>query len=66
MASDQVQCCIRRDKPPLDFALGASINHSLIVQVYTFRNIRYAAPPVGNLRWAKPAAPEPVGPLLSS
>lgn len=24
---------------------------------YTFKNIRYAAPPVGDLRWAKPAAP---------
>ncbi|OIW24387.1 alpha/beta-hydrolase [Coniochaeta ligniaria NRRL 30616] len=24
---------------------------------YTFKNIRYAAPPVGNLRWAKPAPP---------
>jgi carboxylesterase type B len=28
--------------------------------VYTFRNIRFAAPPIGNLRWAKPAPPEPV------
>ncbi|KAI1913176.1 hypothetical protein LOZ61_002943 [Ophidiomyces ophidiicola] len=26
--------------------------------VYTFRNIRYAAPPTGNLRWAKPAPPD--------
>ncbi|KAL8719749.1 MAG: hypothetical protein Q9181_008026, partial [Wetmoreana brouardii] len=24
---------------------------------YVFKNIRYAAPPVGDLRWAKPAAP---------
>ena len=24
---------------------------------YIFRNIRYAAPPVGELRWAKPAPP---------
>lgn len=24
---------------------------------YTFKNIRYAAPPVGDLRWAKPAPP---------
>ncbi|KAL2870159.1 Alpha/Beta hydrolase protein [Aspergillus lucknowensis] len=28
--------------------------------VYRFRNIRFAAPPVGDLRWAKPAPPEPV------
>ncbi|KAF9884865.1 hypothetical protein FE257_001208 [Aspergillus nanangensis] len=28
--------------------------------VYTFRNIRYAAPPVGNSRWAKPSPPEVV------
>lgn len=26
-------------------------------QVYTFRNIRFAAPPVGDLRWAKPTPP---------
>ncbi|KAL9594897.1 MAG: hypothetical protein Q9219_006774 [cf. Caloplaca sp. 3 TL-2023] len=25
--------------------------------IYVFKNIRFAAPPVGNLRWAKPAAP---------
>ncbi|KAJ9151183.1 Alpha/beta-hydrolase [Pleurostoma richardsiae] len=25
--------------------------------IYTFKNIRYAAPPVGDLRWAKPASP---------
>ncbi len=28
------------------------------MQIYTFKNIRFAAPPVGDLRWAKPAAPE--------
>ena len=26
-------------------------------QIYTFKNIRYAAPPTGNLRFAKPAPP---------
>jgi carboxylesterase type B len=26
---------------------------------YIFRNVRFAAPPVGNLRWAKPAPPQP-------
>ncbi len=25
---------------------------------YTFKNIRFAAPPVGDLRWAKPAPPQ--------
>ncbi|KAI9163608.1 Secreted lipase [Paramyrothecium foliicola] len=28
--------------------------------VYTFRNVRFAAPPVGALRFAQPAPPEPV------
>ena len=28
------------------------------MQIYTFKNIRFGAPPVGDLRWAKPAAPE--------
>ncbi|MCJ1229610.1 hypothetical protein MMC12_006279 [Toensbergia leucococca] len=27
-------------------------------QIYTFKNIRFAAPPVGELRWALPAEPE--------
>jgi hypothetical protein len=31
---------------------------ALIIQVYVFRNIRYAAPPLGELRWSKPAPPE--------
>ena len=26
-------------------------------KIYTFKNIRFGAPPVGDLRWAKPAAP---------
>ncbi|OXV11320.1 hypothetical protein Egran_00919 [Elaphomyces granulatus] len=30
--------------------------------VYTFRNIRYAAPPTGPLRWAKPSPPKPLDP----
>lgn len=29
-------------------------------QVYVFRNVRYAAPPVGDLRWSKPAPPESI------
>lgn len=30
------------------------------LQVYTFRNIRFASPPVGPMRWAEPSDPEPV------
>ena len=33
------------------------LNTATIIQVYEFRNIRFAAPPTGNLRFAKPAAP---------
>jgi carboxylesterase type B len=28
-----------------------------VIQIYAFKNIRFAAPPVGNLRFAKPAPP---------
>jgi Carboxylesterase family len=40
------------------------VNCKLItmIQVYTFRNIRYAAPPTGPLRWAKPSLPKPLDP----
>ena len=27
------------------------------IKIYLFKNIRFAAPPVGDLRWAKPAPP---------
>ena len=27
------------------------------LKLYVFKNIRFAAPPTGNLRWAKPAPP---------
>src|SRR5277367_224309 len=42
------------------------ISYSLVIfwnkadtrtQIYKFQNIRFAAPPVGDLRWAKPAPP---------
>ena len=43
-----------RTDPVFVFIPPLSLIH---VQIYTFKNIRFAAPPVGDLRWAKPAAP---------
>ncbi|KAK0641217.1 Alpha/Beta hydrolase protein [Cercophora newfieldiana] len=34
-------------------------NYRSASDIYIFRNIRFAAPPVGDLRWAKPAPPQP-------
>ncbi|ELQ35349.1 lipase 2 [Pyricularia oryzae] len=42
----------------LPYAAYRATNYSSIGDIYTFKNIRYAAAPVGNLRWAKPAAPQ--------
>ena len=36
-----------------------------LIQIYKFKNIRFAAPPVGDLRWAKPA-PAPKNAALQS
>ncbi|KAL4885488.1 Alpha/Beta hydrolase protein [Aspergillus karnatakaensis] len=48
-----------RDLPLLKLPYGTWRAHSYNdeADVYTFRNIRYAAPPIGKLRWAKPAPP---------
>ncbi|KAJ0421238.1 Alpha/Beta hydrolase protein [Aspergillus carlsbadensis] len=50
------------DLPILKLPYGKwrAYSYNAEAEVYTFRNIRYAAPPVGDLRWAKPAPPEVV------
>ncbi|KAL2844131.1 Alpha/Beta hydrolase protein [Aspergillus pseudoustus] len=47
------------DLPVLKLPYGKwrAYSYNADADVYTFRNIRYAAPPVGDLRWAKPAPP---------
>ncbi|KAI1766957.1 alpha/beta-hydrolase [Hypoxylon sp. FL1150] len=49
-----------RDSLPilnLPYASYRAASYDSANDIYTFKNIRYAAPPVGDLRWAKPAAP---------
>ncbi|KAI1806311.1 alpha/beta-hydrolase [Daldinia bambusicola] len=41
----------------LPYATYRAARYDSMNDIYTFKNIRYAAPPVGDLRWAKPAAP---------
>ncbi|KAL3461200.1 Alpha/Beta hydrolase protein [Aspergillus heterothallicus] len=45
----------------LPYGKWRAYSYNKEADVYTFRNIRYAAPPIGDLRWAKPAPPEFVG-----
>ncbi|KAL9074453.1 MAG: hypothetical protein Q9161_002241 [Pseudevernia consocians] len=42
----------------LPYATYQAASYNPDGDIYTFKNIRFAAPPVGELRWAKPAAPE--------
>ncbi|KAI1388022.1 Alpha/Beta hydrolase protein [Hypoxylon trugodes] len=49
-----------RDSLPileLPYALYRAASYDNANDIYTFKNVRYAAPPVGDLRWAKPAPP---------
>ncbi|KAL2827396.1 carboxylesterase family protein [Aspergillus cavernicola] len=48
------------DLPLLELPYGTWRAHHYNDQadVYTFRNIRYAAPPLGELRWAEPSPPK--------
>lgn len=39
------------------FTLKVDVYFADFWQIYTFKNIRFGAPPVGELRWAKPAPP---------
>ncbi|KAI1472253.1 alpha/beta-hydrolase [Daldinia caldariorum] len=41
----------------LPYASYRAARYDSMNDIYTFKNIRYAAPPVGALRWAKPAPP---------
>lgn len=42
----------------LPYATYQAANYNPDGDIYTFKNIRFAAPPTGDLRWAKPAPPE--------
>ena len=46
--------------PTLDLPYGSfrATSYSADTDIYTFKNIRFAAPPVGDLRFAAPAPPE--------
>ncbi|KAL4881111.1 carboxylesterase family protein [Aspergillus karnatakaensis] len=59
-ADDGVSFDQRRGLPLLKLPYGTWRAHQYDqeTEVYVFRNIRYAAPPVGDLRWAKPVPPE--------
>lgn len=41
----------------LEGHLGGERSTLSVFQIYVFKNIRFAAPPVGDLRWAQPAPP---------
>ncbi|GAB1315730.1 Esterase and lipase [Madurella fahalii] len=43
----------------LPYASYRAASYRPASDLYVFKNIRYAAPPVGSLRWAKPAPPLP-------
>ncbi|KAH8176833.1 carboxylesterase family protein [Sarocladium implicatum] len=47
----------REAKPVLDLPYGSFEATSKKSGIWTFKNIPYAAPPLGHLRWAKPAPP---------
>ncbi|KAL8917021.1 MAG: hypothetical protein Q9208_008196 [Pyrenodesmia sp. 3 TL-2023] len=43
----------------LPYATYRAAGYNPVGNIYTFKNIRYAAPPTGDLRWARPAPPKP-------
>ncbi|KAL8899741.1 MAG: hypothetical protein Q9207_006038 [Kuettlingeria erythrocarpa] len=42
----------------LPYATYRAASYNPIGNIYTFKNIRFAAPPTGDLRWARPAPPQ--------
>ncbi|QDS70471.1 hypothetical protein FKW77_009992 [Venturia effusa] len=56
---DQTDSSAQHELPTIKLPYGTwrASKYDPASDVYTFKNIRYAAPPVGNLRWAKPAPP---------
>ena len=58
MVHGKLQALMRMAKYALFYHLIAFVANEIWLQIYTFKNIRFAAPPVGELRWALPAEPE--------
>jgi carboxylesterase type B len=52
--------CTKLPQLELPYGTWKAAKYDFDADVYAFRNIRYAASPVGDLRFAPPAPPEPV------
>lgn len=42
----------------LDYGSFMATDYNTDADIYTFKNVRFGQPPLGNLRWAKPVRPK--------